>query len=150
MSAEQLRAEIDRIKSDPEYIKLSRQHRGELEQKNFDKYRLRIIGLEAKIKASKPAVDAKKPVSRQTGPIRHPVNPAVARLAREPAPGAKDKEKIVINKSKTVANRDAHAALVKTNEVDLFINGPSSVQDDPVNNDIFDELVFDDEPMPDL
>jgi len=146
MSVDQYRVEIDRIKSSPEYISLASKHRGDLDQKNFDKFRLRIRGLEAKMAALKPAEPIKKAPLVSTGPIRHPVNPAIARIAREPAPDAKGTEKIVINQTKLVTNREKHNDLVKSKEVDLFIHGP----DESDNLDILDDIFFDDEPMPDL
>ena len=148
MSAEQYRAQIDAIKRDPEYIKLASKHRGDLDQKNFDKYRLRISNLEAKAKACQPAAETKRAAPRTAGPIRHPVNPAKARIAAEPLPGSKKQEKIIINKSKMTPKRDTHAQLVRSSEVDLFINGPlPAVESEP---DLFDEVLFDDEPLPDL
>lgn len=151
MSVESYREAIDRIKKDPEYIKLASRHRGDLDQKNFDRYRLKIAGLEAKMKLLEPKGTTAQKRIAQVGPIRHPINPATARLQREPAPGAKDKEKVIINKSRMTPNREAHALLVKSNEVDVFINGPQQLDlTEPVNNDIFDDIMFDDEPMPDI
>jgi hypothetical protein len=146
MSIEQYRAEIDRIKSSHEYISLASKHRGDLDQKNFDKFRLRIKGLEAKMAALNPATAGKKGPAVPTGPIRHPVNPAIARIAREPASDAKNKEKIVINQTKLIINREKHDELVRSNELDLFINGPTETD----NVDVLDDILFDDEPMPDF
>lgn len=147
MSAEQYRAQITAIKRDPEYIKLASKHRGDLDQKNFDKYRLRIANLEAKAKACQPVEEPKRATPRAVGPIKHPVNPAKARIAAEPLPGSKKQENIIINKSKMIPKRDIHAQLVKSPEVDRFINGPLPDRDD---SSLFDDILFDDEPLPDL
>jgi len=150
MSYEDYKTEIFRIKSDPNYIKLASKHRGELDQKNFDKYKLKIAGLEAKMKLLEPSPVIKSKVKSTTS-IKHPINPAIARMAREPNPNAKNKEKVIIKKSHMIVDRTSHAALVKSNEVDIFINGPNASENntEEINNDIFDDLLFE-EPMPDL
>jgi hypothetical protein len=146
MSIEQYQLEINAIKSNPEYMALLSKHRGDLDQKHLNTFRLRIKKLEARM-ASLKTEPAKSAVRKPTGPIRHPVNPALARIASEPLPGARKQERVIIKKSKMVPNRKNHTQLVESSEVDEFINGPSDPNDSSNQDEKFDtlDLMFDDE-----
>jgi hypothetical protein len=149
MSVEQYLEEINNIKRNPKYIKLASSHRGELDQKNFDKFRLKLANLQAKLdilQADEKKLGVQTPKSKPAV-IRHPVNPAIARVAAEPLPGAKDNTKIIINKSKLAPNRDEHNKIVASNQLAELMTG--KIEPEQVDLDIFDDLVFDEEPLPD-
>lgn len=143
MSIEQYKSDIDRIKRSSEYIKLATRHRGDLDQKNFDKFRLRITQLENRIKELQPKAGVPRRIVPRDAPARHPVNPAIARIATEPLPGAKRNENIIINKSKLATSRVEHTKIIESKELDDFIYGPSDNADD----NLFDDMLFD-EPLP--
>ena len=163
--AEYQMAIID-CKKNSEYQSLMSKHRGPLDQKLLDRHRLKITSLQAKIKAIEDAMLAERPkqISNKHKELRHPVNPALHRLATAKIPDGPKNNHFKISRGKMVVDRTEHEKIVNSQQLDNFLEGRPTENVKPVSasvdliqveNEVFDFDNFDDmenfdEPLPDF
>lgn len=154
------------IKRNPAYQTLMSKDRGPSDQKNLEKFRLKISSNDAKIKYIETSMMQDKPKLKPAirGELRHPANPALQRLATEKKPNGPKNKNFAIARHKMAVDRAKHQEIVDSGQLSAFLDGRpaeplssetpqepavvEAVEFEDFADDFGDELFYD-EPLPD-
>jgi hypothetical protein len=133
---ETYKQEIRDLKSDPTYKALMiKQRRNASEEKQLERYKLRISACETKCallvaeEEKKAAVVAKAVAVVPAKYLRHPKNPAIERLATARNPDGPQNMRTVVDRSRVRVDRTAHKAILESNALESLVRQPSPVSE---------------------